>query len=166
MTDRPKWEGYPRHVGICFNFCKEGLRLMEEDYILEESDVEESEEVPDQDFNLDLSIDMIGNIEVRSVVDIVNIPIFTDRFVSFNRTSSITKNEVFTQAEISSNRVEPFNREQLFQQDVLVTTNIVPLEEDEIDIMILGVAFILLGCITFLIMNWYLKKSQKRGVQS
>ena len=129
---------------------------MDEDLILtEETDTSDG-------IDLDLSLDVLGTENVRSVTDAVDIPVFTDRFVMPERTPSITIAEVFVTNDISRRNLDVLSQDVLFQQQVIVGTTVVTLDEETTTTAFLILGFIFLGLITMVIMNFYLKAKKRK----
>lgn len=124
----------------------------------ERVNLEESQS--DEGVELDLSLGLIGSDGGRSVTDGTNLPLFTGRFVLAQRRPPVSMEDVFT-TEISRGRREIANEEALFQEPMIMERTLNIAEEDGTDTLVLVFSFILLGLVTVMAMNLYLKKKRK-----
>jgi len=142
---------------------------MEEDEMLESETLEEDEVVSEEDedrVDLDLSLDTLREESVQSVVDVVDIPLFTDRFVMPERTRPITFNDVFTTSEVSRGQTNIVSQDVLFAEPIIIAVPTTATDEESTNTILLVFGFVILGIITMIIMNLYLKKRKKKVEQA
>lgn len=142
-------------------FSLERTEMMEEDVMSEEETRSEDDETADG-VDLDLSLDILGVEHARSVMDAIDIPLFTGRFVMSERLPPITFDDLFTTTPISREQREVINQEVLFTQPVMIGTTAVNTETEATYTVWLMFGFTLLGLMTIMMMNLYLKKKRKR----
>jgi len=102
---------------------------------------------------LELTLDGIRNEENRSVIDIFDIPLFTEQFIMPVNALDIRIDDLFSEGQILRDRPEILEETSLFNEALIVNTHVDQIESEISPILFVTVGILLLGTILFILIT-------------